>query len=195
MKHNTFKMISIRIFFLSAFLILVIGSDVFASEGSGDWRPLYDKGMIVFNFLILVFLFLKFAKNPLKEFLGNRKLEIAREIQRIEDEKKEWIEKIQTAQKDLNESEVRFKKIKQRIIEQGEQKKQYIINEGKTQSQVMMDMAKRKIDSDIAQAKKMLRSELVDAAMDMATKNLPNEINDKDEEKFLDQYLSSLSEK
>ena len=155
-------------------------------------RETYDTAMLVFNFIILVILFIKFAKNPLKDFLENRKLEIAREIKRIEDEKKEVLKKIKNAKKDLDDSEVRFEKIKQRMIDQGEKKKQELIDNAKKQSEAMIDKAKQKIDNDIVRAKNTLRSELVDAAMDLATKNLPKEINDKDKDKFIDEYLSSL---
>lgn len=173
----------------------ICGTDVYASDGPGGWRATYDKGMLIFNFIILVILFIKFAKNPLRDFLEKRKLEIAREVQRIEDEKEKWLQEIKSAQKDLEESEVRFEEIKQRLINQGEKKKQEIIDSAKRQSELMIDKAKQKIENDIVRAKNMLRSELVDAAMELALKNLPNELNEKDKNKFVAQYLSSVTEK
>lgn len=174
---------------------IIYSSYGYASEGSGGWRSTYDKGMLIFNFIILVILFIKFAKNPLKDFLENRKLEIAREVKRIEDEKKNYLEKIKSAQDDLEQSESRFEEIKQRMIDQGEKKKQELIDSAKKQSELMIDKAKQKIDNDIVRAKKKLRAELVDTAMDLALKNIPNEINDNDKDKFVDQYLSGLKEK
>jgi len=186
------RIISCMIFVLWLAIFIYSGNNAYASEGSADWRSTYDTGMMIFNFIILVFLFIKFAKNPLKDFLENRKLEIAREIRRIEDEKKEWLKKIKSAKTDLDESEVRFEKIKQRMIDQGEKKKQELIDSAKKQSEAMIDKARQKIENDIVQAKNTLRSELVDAAMDLAEKKLPNEINEKDKDKFIGQYLSSV---
>ncbi|MBW1643962.1 MAG: F0F1 ATP synthase subunit B [Deltaproteobacteria bacterium] len=176
-------------------IFIYSGNDAYASDGSGGWRSTYDTGMMIFNFIILVILFIKFAKNPLKDFLENRRLEIAREIRRIEDEKKEWLKKIKSAKNDLDESEVRFKKIKQRMVDQGEKKKMELIDSAKKQSEAMIDKARQKIENNIVRAKNTLRSELVDAAMELAVKNLPNEINEKDKDKFIDQYLSSVTEK
>ncbi|MBW1984057.1 MAG: F0F1 ATP synthase subunit B [Deltaproteobacteria bacterium] len=188
-----------RICFMLVVLCMAIfiysGNDAYASDGSGGWRSTYDTGMMIFNFIILVILFIKFAKNPLKDFLENRRLEIAREIRRIEDEKKEWLKKIKSAKNDLDESEVRFKKIKQRMVDQGEKKKMELIDSAKKQSEAMIDKARQKIENDIVRAKNTLRSELVDAAMKLTVKNLPNEINEKDKDKFIDQYLSSVTEK
>jgi len=158
-------------------------------------RDTYDKAMLIFNFLILVVLFIKFAKNPLKDFLENRKLEIAREVKRIEDEKKSWLQKIKDAKKDLDASEVRFAAIKQRMINQGEREKQELIENAKKQSELMIEKTKQKIENDIVRAKKKLRTELVDAAMELTFKNLPTEINKEDQDKFIDQYLSSLNKK
>lgn len=155
-------------------------------------RSTYDRVMLFVNSTILFVLLIKLVKNPLKDFLENRKLEITREIKQIEDEKKEWLDKIQSAKKDLDESEARFNRIKQRTTNQGEKKKEELIDSAKRQSEAMIDKAKQKIENDIAQAKNTLRSELVDAAMKLAEKNLPDQINENDEDKFIEEYLSGL---
>ena len=195
MNKGNKRIICYMIIVLWLAIFIYSGNNAYASEGSDGWRSTYDTGMMIFNFFILVFLFIKFAKNPLKDFLENRKLEIAREIRRIEDEKKEWLKKIKSTKKDLDESEVRFEKIKQRMIDQGEKKKMELIDSAKKQSEAMIDKARQKIENDIVRAKNTLRSELIDAAMDIAEKKLPNEINEKDKDKFIGQYLSSIAEK
>ena len=176
-------------------IFICAGDHTWASGEAGGWRDTYDTGMMIFNFILLVLLFIKFAKNPLKDFLESRKLEIAREIHRVEDEKKEWMKKIKSAKQELDESEARFGEIKQRMIDQGKKKKQEIIDIARKQSEEMIDKAKLKIENDIKKAKNTLRSELIDAAVNLAEKNLPAEINEKDQSKFIDQYLSSVKAK
>lgn len=193
---NGIKKISLSIMLALLTICFICSSnDAYASDGSSGWRPTYDMWMMVFNFAILVFLFIKFAKTPLIDFLENRKLEIALEIKRIEDEKKKWLGKIKSAKKDLAESEIRFKKIKTRMVNQGEKKKQELIESAKKESEAMIDKARQKIENDIVQAKTTLRSELIDAAMGLAIKNLPTKITEKDKDAFIGQYLSSISEK
>ncbi|MBW2365405.1 MAG: hypothetical protein JRF25_10145, partial [Deltaproteobacteria bacterium] len=127
MNKGNKRIICCMLVVLCMAIFIYSGNDAYASDGSGGWRSTYDTGMMIFNFI-------KFAKNPLKDFLENRRLEIAREIRRIEDEKKEWLKKIKSAKNDLDESEVRFKKIKQRMVDQGEKKKMELIDSAKKQS-------------------------------------------------------------
>jgi len=52
-----------------------------------------------------------------------------------------------------------------------------------------MDMAKQKIAGRIAQAKSEVKVQLVDEAIALATKKLPQIITDDDNQKLLDRYL------
>jgi len=72
------------------------------------------------NFGIIVFILVKYARTPIKDFLLSRREEVAREIEQIEEKKEEANKKIQAAARMLNESEVRFAGIKERIIQEGE---------------------------------------------------------------------------
>ena len=53
----------------------------------------------------------------------------------------------------------------------------------------MLEDAKRRIDSLILQAKNTFRAELIDAAIELSMERLPQQITEKDNEKFVDQYL------
>ena len=63
------------LFFLSAGAV-----EVLAAEGGGGWRPTYDIIMRWVNFGILAFIFFKFARRPLKNFLSDKKNEISLQI-------------------------------------------------------------------------------------------------------------------
>jgi F-type H+-transporting ATPase subunit b len=169
----------------------VLGYEALAGEDSGNWRPIYDLAMRWLNFGILAFVLIKFGRAPLKGFLQGRKEELAREIQKVEDEKAKVENQIKEAMKTLEESDIRFAKLKERIIEQGEKGKQKIIEKAQAQSRIMMEGAKQKIESQIKQAKDMLRAEMVDSAIDLAFERLPEMITDEDSLKFVEVYLNS----
>ncbi len=164
-----------------------------AAESSGQWRPIYDLAMRWFNFGIIVFILVKFAREPVKSFLQNRRKEVEREIGAVE-EKKETIEaQIQEALKTLSESEIRFAAVKERIIKEGQRKKQKIIEEAEHENLILLAATKRKIENKIVEARTAFRAELVDMAISSAMKKLPRQITAEDNHKLTDLYLAGLS--
>ncbi len=167
-----------------------MGLEALSAETSGGWRPLYDEILLWFNFGIVVFLFVKYGKTPLMNFLRGRKEKLKHEIERLEERKEEAADKIKEIYKVLDESEDRFATIKARIVERGENKKQAILEAAQQQSKMMLVDANRRIKNYFFQAQDKFKAELIDAAIDMALKRLPQEIADADNEKFVNEYLA-----
>ncbi len=168
-----------------------LGLDALASEGSGGWRPIYDEILLWINFGIIAFVFVKYGKTPLMNFLRGQKEKIAQDIERVEQKKEKAANRIKEIQKVLDEKDARFAIIKDRIVRQGERKKQEIVESAQQQSKMMLNDARRRIDSQFGQAKRAFRAELIDAAIELAMQRLPQEITDEDNDKFSDQYLAS----
>jgi F-type H+-transporting ATPase subunit b len=171
----------------------LFGCSAFAAENSSSWRPTYDLVLRWINFAIIVFVVYKYAKKPFVSFLRGQKEKLAKEIEVLESEKESLAEEVDRTRETLNESEIRFKDLKERIVQQGERKKQDIIESAKNQSRVMLDDANRKIDSYILSSKNAFKAELIDAAIELAMDRLPKEITDEDNEQFIAKYLSSAS--
>ncbi len=177
------------------FSLHFFGYETFAAEKTTKWRPIYDLVLRWIKFGIIVFIFYRYAKTPIMNFLRGQKEKLAEEIKELEDKKEDIDNKVKETQKALDESEARFADLKERIIQQGDRKKQEIIDSAKNHSRIMLESANRKIDSYILSSKNTFKAELIDAAVDLAMKRLPQQITDKDNEKFIDQYLiSSLAE-
>ena len=98
-------------------------------------------------------------------------------------------EKVQAAKEMLDDSVARFEKIKQKIIEDGEKKKQQIIEDARQESQMLLEGTQRKIQNQIAEAKNLIRSELIESAIALAEKKLPQEITADDEQKLIEHYM------
>ena len=171
------------------------GCDAFAAEKTSSWRPTYDLILRWINFGIIVFVVNKYAKAPIMNFLRGQKDKLAKEIQELEDKKEDMAEKVKETEKALDESEIRFADLKERIVQQGDRRKQEIIESAKNQSRLLLEDANRKIDSYILQSKATFKAELIDAAIELAIERLPKEITDEDNEKFIDNYISSASAK
>jgi F-type H+-transporting ATPase subunit b len=173
-------------------ILLFRSSEVLAAESPVDWRPIYDEVLLWINFGIIVFVFVKYGKTPLMNFLRGRKEKLAQEIKQIEEEKEKVADKIRETSKMLEDSNIRFVELKDKIVEQGEKRKQEIIEEAKQHSKIILEGAQQKIDNQIIKAKNRFKTELVDAAIALAIKKLPAEIAEADNDKLLNQYLTSL---
>jgi F-type H+-transporting ATPase subunit b len=173
----------------------MFGATALAAEEAGNWRSIFDLVMRWVNFAILAFILIKYAKTPLKNFLGEKRQEIAHQINKIEQEKETAEHKIKETLKVLEDSKIRLVKMKQHIIENGEKKKQKIIAEARQESQILMESARKRIDNQFLEAQKTLKSELAEMAINLAVERLPAEITEEDNQKWVNAFLSSITSK
>jgi len=180
-------------FFLAGIISLHLwGDTAWAAENTGNWRSTYDLVLKWINFLILVFVVVKFGKAPLMNFLKGQKEKWVREIKELEDNKANMDADISQSLTIIEESDMRFAELKERIAQQGEQKKQEIIETARQHSQIMFDNAQRRIESHIMEARNAFKAQMVDAAIALAMERLSQEITAADNQKFLDQYMVSI---
>ena len=184
-------------FFIIASMISfqMLGSEALAADETAGWRPVFDLVMRWLNFGIIVFIIVKYAKTPIKNFLLNRREEVAKEIGNIEEEKEKANSKIQEATRMLEDSEIRFNQIKERIILEGEKKKQKIIENAQQESKILLEETRKKVANQIREAKEEFKAKLVDEAVSLAHERLPDEITSEDNQKFIHLFLERASAK
>jgi F-type H+-transporting ATPase subunit b len=178
-----------------AIALQMFGATALAAEEAGNWRSIFDLVMRWVNFAILAFILIKYAKTPLKNFLGEKRQEIARQINTIEQEKETAEHKIKETLKVLEDSKIRFAKMKQRVIEDGEKKKEKIIAEARQESQILMESTRKKIDNQFLEAQNAFKSELVEITINLAMERLPAEITEADNQKWVNAFLASIASK
>jgi F-type H+-transporting ATPase subunit b len=175
---------------LTSLFFLSIGAvEVFAAEGDGGWRPTYDIVMKWVNFGILAFIFFKFARRPLKNFLSDKKNEISLQIEKLEDEKNRLLQRVRDAETELEENAQRLEELKERIVQTGEKRKLEIIENARQESRMIIESAKQKMEGRIIRARNRLTVELVDTATELALEKLPDLVTEDDNQKLLEQFL------
>ena len=185
------KIVLIFCYIIAGILSLhFLGHEAFAAEKASSWRPIYDLILRWINFGIIVFLLVKYAKTPLMNFLRGQKEKLAREIKRLENKQQGISANIEETLKTIDESEVRFAELKERVVRQGEKKKEAIIQTAQKQSKMMLEDAKRRIDTYFIQAKNKFRAEMIDRAIDLAIERIPKEITAEDNEKLTIEYIT-----
>jgi F-type H+-transporting ATPase subunit b len=172
-------------------VVLLFSTDALAAETTNNWRSTFDLVMRWVNFVIIVFVLVKFGRKPIKDFLSNRRESIGRQIKEYEQQKEAAAEKIEEANQMLKDSMTRFERIKTRIIEDGEKKKQQIIEDARQESMILLQGTRQKIENQIVEARNLIRSELIDSAIELAEKRLPAEITAADEQKLIDHFMDS----
>jgi F-type H+-transporting ATPase subunit b len=187
-SYTVFKNCNIALIAISLWLL---SGEALAAEASSGWRPAYDLTMRYINFLILVFLILKYARKPLVVFFKGKSQEVKRDIQKIEESKSQVQDQVKALLEEQDKSRERFEQLKERIISQGKIKQTNIIDDARREGQLLLENANLKIDHLIAKAQHTLRSEMIDMAIDLAMKKLPETITDQDNQRFVDHYLES----
>jgi F-type H+-transporting ATPase subunit b len=164
-----------------------------AYAADGHWRPTYDLAMRWVNFIILVAVIVKYAREPIKDFLTLQKKDVVSEIDALETEKARILVEIKAVKQKGVENQERFKEMKDRMIAQGEIRKKQIVEQARQQSAIMLEETRRKMAYRILQAKDSLKTELLDMAIDQAMATLPRVITAGDNHRLLDDYMNSLN--
>ena len=172
--------------------LFVGGLPEVAHAADAPWRPAYDMAMRWVNFIVLVAVFVKYGKEPIKDFLKLQKIEVVEELSQLEAEKNRILGEIEAVKAKRIENSTHFQKLKDRLAAQGEIRKKQIIEQARRQSAIMLEAAGRKMENRIVQARAGLKVELLDLAIDQAMAKLPVEITDGDNQRLLDDYLQSL---
>ena len=89
----------------------------------------------------------------------------------------------------MQESSLRFARIKEKIIAEGEHKKLEIIESARRESQLMIAQANFWIDRRTREASQNLKSDLIDEVMAIVMQRLPQILTPQDNQKFIRQYL------
>lgn len=185
----------IQFLFIACFIVFNFSSEAFAAGGITPGNTLKDWIWRIVNFAILVFILVKFAGKPLRDFLRQRK-------ELIEKSLKEAQEARELAAKALSEVEERLK-LKDKEIEDiissakisGEKEKERLIEEGNKLSQKIIEQAKTNIEFEIKRAKDIIKEEVVNAAIKLAEEKIRTRLTKEDQENLLRESIKLLERK
>ena len=183
------------IFFLflgtSAIMILLI-PDAFAAEGISKGRKIWDNIMLWINFGILVYFFLKYGKQPLKDFIHGERNKIDTTLDTANeklDKAKSVLGEESNSLKDIDE---RLQELKKSIIEMGQKEKEKAIEAAKITANQMMEDAKKMTQYRLDMAKKELKEEMVEIAISLVEGRLKEKISGEDDKILVNQFIDGL---
>ncbi|MEO6418288.1 MAG: hypothetical protein ABIP39_02710 [Polyangiaceae bacterium] len=148
---------------------------------------------MLFNFALLIWVYVRFGKKPIQEGLQSRRDEIAKEIEEAQRMKKEAKTRAKKYQALLAGLEEELETTKQSLIEAGKADKDRIVREAEEKAVRMRKDAAFMLDQEVRQMKVDLVKETVDMAVAAAEELLKKRITHADQERLADEFLMQLA--
>ena len=186
--------------FILAEIILLLGvcwffapdAEVLAADELSSGRRLWDNILLFFNFGILVFFFIKYAKNPLMNFLRGARNDVESGLNKVET-RLNHATSLRDAELDkLKNIQAQIDKIRADILEMGRHEKEKHIEEGKIAAENMIEQAKNYAYHRIQKAKKVVADEMIDRAFSTVEEVLAKKFLPEDNENIVNQFLNDL---
>ena len=182
------------IFMISCFagILLLDGSPAFAQEATPSWRKVWNNLMLFFNFGILVFVFLKYARKPLVNFLKNMCRKVEETLNTAGHQLREAQARLDAEKAKLEAIEEHLLRIEERILQIAQAEKDAIIEHGRVSAERMIENAGSYANYRISLAQKALADELVEMAVSMARERLAGVVSAQDDDRLIENFFAGL---
>lgn len=181
------------LFICAVIFLFVFCPDGLAQEGPSKGRKIWNTVMLWLNFGILVFLFIKFGKNPLMNFLFGEREKLAKKINEVEGQVNQARSAMEVEAEKLKKMDEKVDEIRRQIVELGQKEKTQTIEKARIMADRMIEDAQQEAQYRLELAKKRFGEEMLDISVSMALEELKS-ISDEDNERLIEQFSSALRE-
>lgn len=143
-------------------------------------------------FVILLLVAFYFGYKPVKKLIKKRGDYVEGKIKEADDKEKQASEKLLEAETKVKQSNVEAMAIVEKAKEDALVEKERIALEAKKAREEEVKKAKEEIAQEIEASKDEVHKEIVSVALDASKKVLSREVNSKDNEKLIDDFIKDL---
>jgi len=199
------KLITSKKYLLVFFaLLFFLGTNItFASSNadhneSGDSHEHVSKGWVatdtyrVMNFALLAIVLFILLKKPVSESLNGRIKDIKKQIDDLEEQKKQAQIELSKYNRQIEDMQNKFDEIASDYYKQGISTKNKILEEAKKMAEKLQSQALKNIDQEISQAKNSLKLEIFDIAAQKAEDLIIQNIEEYDQERLVSEYIEKV---
>lgn len=185
---------------ISVLVVAIVGGialSAFAAEekeGTSSFKKTWIQVWQVLNFLILAFFLYKLLKDPAKKFFQDRAQMFQQQIEEAEGASVEAEREFKELEQRLELLDEEIQQLRQVITEQGERERDKIIADAKQTAEYMLEKARLQSDMMVRRAKMQLRRQVIDEAVGTAEKSIRKAIEQKDQERLVNEYLQNLEQ-
>lgn len=186
-----------RVIGLASFLFAVLTFPCLASESSeGGWagRELWDLAWRWINFGILVFVFMRYAKTPLIDFLASKREDMVAIFDDLKEEEQEMAKRQEEQSGLLARMDERIEQIREHYRRVGREEKERILGEAREFEAQLADVAEQRALAEFEKGKARFRKEVVEYAVGLAEERIRERMEEEDQERLVQRYIGSLSD-
>jgi F-type H+-transporting ATPase subunit b len=150
------------------------------------WRTL--------NFVIMAGILIYFVTKPVKNALKGRSETIASDLEEAQKARDEAEAKFAEYDEKLNKAEAEIEQIAADLKKEGEIERDKIIAAAKEQAEKIKQEAEKSAAFEVARARAELQQEAARLAVELAEGLLKKNVNDKDQNNMVDEYMKKVGE-
>lgn len=154
---------------------------------------LWDFLAVFAAFIILILVAFFFAYKPIKKFIKNRGDYVEGKISEAEQREEKSRSLISEGEHFVSSSKKEAKQIIEKAQIDAKSQKEQILLEARQEATKEKEKARKEIELEIEANKKAIHDEIVDVAITASEELLSREVSDKDNKRFLDDFVSDLS--
>lgn len=188
---------------LKFFPLIILSTCVLSGCGDGPFKSEDFTSRIFFNlwdflavfaaFIILVLIAFFVAYKPIKKFIANRQAYVEGKLSEAETREEKSRSLISEGEYYVSSSKKEAKQIIEQARVDASKQKEEILNEARQEAEMEKQKARAEIALEIEANKKAIHDEIVDVALSASEELLNREVKDKDNKRFLDDFVDNLS--
>ena len=163
-----------------------------AAHGGVSEKKFWDFIWRVLNFSVLVVALFFVLRKPVAGFFAGRRAEIAQSLEDFERKRVEAEAKFKELESRLSDLTADREKVIAEYIQEGEDEREKIIANAHALAERIKVQAEATIDQEIKAAKTELVKEIADMSSGLAERLIRKNINDQDQERLVEEYLSKV---
>ena len=152
----------------------------------------WDALAIFLAFIVLLLVVFYFAYKPVKKLIKDRKDYVEGKIKNAEEREAIAAKKVEEAEKEIVESRQKAIEIVEKAKLDASKERDEIKAQAKLDADKEVERARQEIAQEIEATKDEIHREIVSVALDASSKVLEREVNKKDNEKLIDDFINEL---
>ena len=155
-------------------------------------RRLYEKLMTFWNFFVILFTMVHFARKPLLEFLDKRARDIKQELDDIAERRRESEEDLRAAMDRLGGLDGESEQIRRRAAETAEKTRKALREETESTMERLEEAREKERQQIYKRARKQMQTYLVNRAVKQAEAILREETEPEAQERLIRRFIEEL---
>jgi F-type H+-transporting ATPase subunit b len=171
--------------------LLLLALPAWAEEGGhgGGARQLIFSAL---NLLLLLGVLVYFARKPLADFFGERRLRIQADLKAAADLRADAEARYAKWQRRLMDLESELEGIRTTARERAASEREHILADATAAAERIRRDARAAVDQELLRARKQLRQEAADLAIELAAETLRRSVNEGDQDRLLEEFVRTI---